>query len=137
MISLSISVSPGLQVQVCGVDGVGEGDVGGGALVVVGGRLAAGLAAAPGNAGAGSGRRASCAPSSAAASAAGHVAGFLVPALDLDQKCQYFYAYIMIPSCLSAKLCFAAAAAACLCLPSFCIGSKCVNTTEHHFIHYM
>ena len=83
MFSLSVSsVSPGLQVQVGGVDGVGEGDVGGGALVV-GGRLAAGLAA-PG-AGAGSGGRASCA--SSAAPAAGYVAGFWVPAFNFIQNC--------------------------------------------------
>ena len=70
MIDLSMSVSPGLEVQVGGVDGVGEGDVGVGGALVVGGRVAAGVPAATVATGRGGGR---------GHSAAGDVAGFLVP----------------------------------------------------------
>ena len=42
---ISLSVSPGLEVQVCVVDGVGEGDIGGGSLVVGRGLAATGVTA--------------------------------------------------------------------------------------------
>ena len=81
---ISLSVSPGLEVQVCVVDGVGEGDIGGGSLVVGRGLAATGVTAAvtavvtAGPRGGGGG------PSTAAAIV--HVAGLGLPVCDVGTE---------------------------------------------------
>ena len=79
---ISLSVSPGLEVQVCVVDGVGEGDIGGGSLVVGRGLAATGVTAV--TAVVTARPRGGGGPSTAAAIV--HVAGLGLPVCDVGTE---------------------------------------------------